>query len=124
MSIVNQKKITYYRVGPWFFEEDMIKSELIETLASEVTHLSEQQISEAVNCILDTMGSALIKGQRIEIRGFGSFTLRKRKPRHAHNPKTGEKITTQEKFSPHFKPGKELRERVDQSKEKYPLNKD
>ncbi len=101
----------------------MIKSELIETLASELTHLTEQQVSEAVHCILDVMSQTLVEGGRIEIRGFGSFALRKKLPRHAHNPKTGQKIKTQSKFSAHFKPGKELRERVNESKAHYPLKK-
>ncbi len=102
----------------------MIKSELIETLASEITHLPEQQVSEAINCILDTMGQTLIDGGRIEIRGFGSFSLREKPPRHAHNPKTGQKITTQARYSPHFKPGKELRERVTLSRQKHPLKEE
>ncbi len=102
----------------------MIKSELIETLASEITHLTEQQVSEAVNCMLDSMSQTLIEGGRIEIRGFGSFALRKRSPRHAHNPKTGQKITTQTKLSPHFKPGKELRARVNRSKQQHPIKEE
>ena len=67
------------------------------------------------------MSEALINNQRIEIRGFGSFSLHYRPPRNAHNPKTGEKVVTMAKYSPHFKPGKELRERVDASREKYEL---
>ncbi len=67
------------------------------------------------------MSEALIHGQRIEIRGFGSFSLHYRPPRNAHNPKTGEKVVTEAKYSPHFKPGKELRERVNSSRAKFPL---
>ncbi|KTC92199.1 integration host factor subunit beta [Legionella cincinnatiensis] len=100
---------------------DMIKSELIEHIASRMTHLTEKQIADSVNRILELMSEALIKNQRIEIRGFGSFSLHYRPPRNAHNPKTGEKVVTTAKYSPHFKPGKELRERVDASRDKYEL---
>lgn len=102
----------------------MIKSQLIEGLAAKMTHLPEKQVTDSINKILDLMGSALIEGQRIEIRGFGSFSLHYRPPRNAHNPKTGEKVTTEAKYSPHFKPGKELRERVDASRAKIPLKGD
>ena len=102
----------------------MIKSELIENLSAKLTHLPEKQVADAVNLILELMGNALIQGKRIEIRGFGSFSLHYRPPRNAHNPKTGEKVTTEAKYSPHFKPGKELRERVNASKEQHPIIKD
>ncbi len=99
----------------------MIKSELIDKLAAQLTHLPEQDITQGINEILALMTNALIEGRRIEIRGFGSFSLHNRGPRHAHNPKTGEKITTKPKRSPHFKPGKELRQRVDNSRLTCPL---
>lgn len=99
----------------------MIKSELIAKLAEKMTHLPEKQVAEGVNHILELMSEALIDGKRIEIRGFGSFSLHYRPPRNAHNPKTGEKVITEAKYSPHFKPGKELRERVDASKEHKPI---
>ena len=102
----------------------MIKSELIESLAAKMTHLPEKQITETVNCILEMMSDALISGKRIEIRGFGSFSLHYRPPRNAHNPKTGEKVVTEAKYSPHFKPGKELRERVDASRQHRPIKND
>ena len=105
-------------------EVDMIKSELIESLAAKMTHLPEKQITETVNCILEMMSDALISGKRIEIRGFGSFSLHYRPPRNAHNPKTGEKVVTEAKYSPHFKPGKELRERVDASRQHRPIKND
>ncbi|KTD18022.1 integration host factor subunit beta [Legionella jordanis] len=101
----------------------MIKSQLIANLAAKMTHLPEKQVTDSINRILELMSDALISGQRIEIRGFGSFSLHHRPPRNAHNPKTGEKVTTQEKYSPHFKPGKELRERVDASKKTVKLKK-
>jgi integration host factor subunit beta len=102
----------------------MIKSELIANLAAKMTHLPEKQVTESVNHILELMSDALIQGKRIEIRGFGSFSLHYRPPRNAHNPKTGEKVVTEAKYSPHFKPGKELRERVDASKAHQPIQGD
>lgn len=102
----------------------MIKSELIANLAAKMTHLPEKQVSDSINHILELMSEALIDGKRIEIRGFGSFSLHYRPPRNAHNPKTGEKVITEAKHSPHFKPGKELRERVDASKSQKPIIND
>ena len=99
----------------------MIKSELIEHIAAQMTHLSEKQVADGINRILELMSEALINDQRIEVRGFGSFSLHYRPPRNAHNPKTGEKVVTQAKHSPHFKPGKELRERVDASRDNFHL---
>ncbi|MFT4058166.1 MAG: integration host factor subunit beta [Legionella sp.] len=99
----------------------MIKSELITKIAEQMTHLTEKQVADGINKILELMSNALIKNQRIEIRGFGSFSLHYRPPRNAHNPKTGEKVVTQAKYSPHFKPGKELRERVDASRVHHEL---
>ncbi len=99
----------------------MVKSELINKLTATLTHLPEQHITQGINQMLGLMTHALVEGRRIEIRGFGSFSLHKRAPRHAHNPKTGEKITTKSKRTPHFKPGKELRARVDNSRLSYPI---
>ena len=99
----------------------MIKSQLIAGLAAEMTGLSEKQINDAVNCILDLMTESLLNNQRIEILGFGSFSLHYRPPRNAHNPKTGEKVTTVAKYTPHFKPGKDLRDRVNESRKKIKL---
>jgi integration host factor subunit beta len=102
----------------------MIKSQLIAKLSTDLTSLSEKQINDAVNCVLNLMTESLINNQRIEIRGFGSFSLHHRPPRSAHNPKTGEKVVTVEKYTPHFKPGKELRERVNESRNKIKLKKE
>lgn len=102
----------------------MIKSQLIESLAAKMTHLPEKQVNDCINVILKLMSEALVNGQRIEIRGFGSFSLHYRPPRNAHNPKTGEKVVTEAKYSPHFKPGKELKERVDASRGHISLPKD
>jgi integration host factor subunit beta len=94
----------------------MIKSQLIDNLAKKFSHVPENDVVETVNRIVKLMSDSLASGQRIEIRGFGSFSLHYRPPRNAHNPKTGEKMITQAKYSPHFKPGKELRERVNNNK--------
>lgn len=102
----------------------MIKSELIENIAARMTHLSEKQVADSINHILDLMSDALIKGRRIEIRGFGSFSLHYRPPRNAHNPRTGERVITAAKYSPHFKPGKALRERINESRQSHPIEND
>ncbi len=93
----------------------MTKSELIEQLA-EQSHLSVGDIDLAVRTIIETMSQSMADGDRIEIRGFGSFNLHYRSPRMGRNPKTGEAIALPARYVPHFKPGKELRLRVDQAK--------
>lgn len=90
----------------------MTKSELIEILAAKNSHLSNKDIELTVKGLLEQMSLALASGQRIEIRGFGSFSLHYRPPRMGRNPKTGESVALAAKYVPHFKPGKELRERV------------
>ena len=90
----------------------MTKSELIERIASVQTQLSAKDVELAVKMILDHMATALAGGERIEIRGFGSFSLHYREARLGRNPKTGEKVELAGKSVPHFKPGKELRDRV------------
>ena len=92
----------------------MTKSELIAKLAGRFPQLVAKDADYAVKMILDAMTSALTRGDRIEIRGFGSFALNYRPPRIGRNPKSGEKVQVPEKYVPHFKAGKELRERVDQ----------
>ncbi len=94
----------------------MIKSELIAHISAKMMHLPEHQVTDGINHILKLMSESLISGQRIEIRGFGSFTLHYRAPRKAHNPKTGERVVTEAKYSPHFKPGKALKDRINESK--------
>jgi integration host factor subunit beta len=91
----------------------MTKSELIEALARRQTHLAFSDVELAVKSVLEQMSHALSTGERIEIRGFGSFALSTRPPRVGRNPKSGEKVLVPEKRVPHFKAGKELRERVD-----------
>lgn len=94
----------------------MTKSELIELISRKQTQLSHSDVELAVNHIVDAMIAAMAAGDRIEIRGFGSFSLHHRQARLGRNPKTGETVALPEKRVPHFKPGKELRERVDESK--------
>ena len=91
----------------------MTKSELIARLAERFPQLVAKDADFAVKMILDALTSALVKGDRIEIRGFGSFALNYRPPRVGRNPKSGDKVQVPEKYVPHFKAGKELRERVD-----------
>ncbi|MGM0525388.1 MAG: integration host factor subunit beta [Pseudomonadota bacterium] len=91
----------------------MTKSELIERLALRYQDLSPAVVESAVKDILEQMVQNLAHGKRIEIRGFGSFSLHYRAPRIGRNPKTGEKVELNGKYVPHFKAGKELRERVD-----------
>jgi integration host factor subunit beta len=90
----------------------MTKSELIEQLAAEQGHLAYKDVELAVRCVLEQMSNALAAGERIEIRGFGSFSLHYRPPRIGRNPKTGDSVALAGKYVPHFKPGKELRDRV------------
>ena len=90
----------------------MTKSERIKRLASDQDHLAEQDVEAAVKALLDRMRDALARGERIEIRGFGRFSLHDRPPRLARHPNTGETIQTSGKSVPPFKPAKELRERV------------
>jgi len=91
----------------------MTKSELIEILARKQPQLNSKDVELAVKTMLEHMAQVLANGERIEIRGFGSFSLHYRPPRVGRNPKTGESVELGAKYVPHFKPGKELRERVD-----------
>ncbi|MGA0382205.1 MAG: integration host factor subunit beta [Arenicellales bacterium] len=90
----------------------MTKSELIERLCRDQAHLPPRDVEFAVNAVLEHMRKALVSGDRIEIRGFGSIGLRYRMPRTGRNPKTGESVEVPGKYVPHFKPGRMLRERV------------
>ena len=90
----------------------MTKSELIERIAGKQTQLSAKDVELAVKAILEYMSETLEDGGRIEIRGFGSFSLHYRVPRIGRNPKTGTPVALTGKYVPHFKPGKELRDRV------------
>ena len=90
----------------------MTKSELISLLAAKHPQLDYRDVELAVKELLEQMSAALSSGDRIEVRGFGSFSLHYRPPRTGRNPKTGASVQVPDKFVPHFKPGKELRERV------------
>jgi integration host factor subunit beta len=91
----------------------MTRSDLVEALALQFGQLTQRDAEFAVKTILDAMSDALVRGHRIEIRGFGSFSVTRRPPRVGRNPRTGESVTIPEKRVPHFKPGKALREAVD-----------
>lgn len=93
----------------------MTKSELIERIAARQTQLSQKDVELAVKTLLEHMSQTLASGERIEIRGFGSFSLHYREPRLGRNPKTGDTVELAGKYVPHFKPGKEMRERVNMS---------
>ena len=93
----------------------MTKSELIETLSLQYAHIPAKDVENSIKEMLELMTGSLAGGDRIEIRGFGSFSLHYRAPRTGRNPKTGETVQLEGKSVPHFKPGKELRERVNES---------
>lgn len=90
----------------------MTKSELIQRLAQHAPNLSSADVEASVNLILAAITDTLLADHRVEIRGFGSFALNRRPPRLGRNPKTGDRVSVPAKLVPHFKPGKELRERV------------
>ncbi len=96
----------------------MTKSELIEIIASKQAQLSVKDVELAVKTLIEQMSETLAMGERIEIRGFGSFSLHYRAPRIGRNPKTGESVGLAGKYVPHFKPGKELRDRVNRGLER------
>ena len=93
----------------------MTKSELIEILSQKQKQLAYKDVELAIKTMLEHMAQSLATGDRIEIRGFGSFSLHYRPPRVGRNPKTGDSVGLEAKYVPHFKPGKELRERVNES---------
>ena len=93
----------------------MTKSELIEALSLKQTHLMQKDVELAVKLVLDQISNALSRQERVEIRGFGSFALHHRPARVGHNPKPGEPVRIPAKHVPHFKPGKEMRERVNEA---------
>lgn len=90
----------------------MIKSELVQLIADKNPHLYHRDVENIVNAILNEITQALADGNRVELRGFGAFSVKNRPARSARNPKTGEQVSVQEKWVPFFKTGKELRERL------------
>lgn len=93
----------------------MTRSDLVEELANRFKQLTQRDAEQAVKTILDALSHALSRGHRVEIRGFGSFSVNRRPPRLGRNPRSGESVAIPEKRVPHFKPGKGLRESVDNS---------
>lgn len=92
----------------------MNRSTLVELIAARFSHLGQSDAEFAVTTILDAMTDAMVRGQRIEVRGFGNFTVVHRAPRLGRNPRSGEPVNIPQMRLPHFKPGKALREAVDQ----------
>lgn len=90
----------------------MIKSELVQTLATRNPHLYHRDVENIVNAVLDEISKALADGNRVELRGFGAFSVKHRPARSGRNPRTGEAVAVEEKWVPFFKTGKELRERL------------
>ncbi|MGB7285707.1 MAG: integration host factor subunit beta [Salaquimonas sp.] len=90
----------------------MIKSELVQQIADKNPHLYQRDVENIVNAILGEITNALAQGDRVELRGFGAFSVKNRQPRQGRNPRTGEKVSVEEKWVPFFKTGKELRERL------------
>jgi integration host factor subunit beta len=90
----------------------MIKSELIQIIADRNPHLYQRDVENIVNAILDEIAQALSRGDRVELRGFGAFSVKHRKSRVGRNPRTGDQVPVDEKWVPFFKTGKELRERL------------
>ena len=91
----------------------MTRSDLVEELAARFSQLTHRDAEYAVKTILDALSNTLVRGNRVEIRGFGSFSINRRPPRMGRNPRSGESVAIPEKRVPHFKPGKALREAVD-----------
>ena len=102
---------------------DMTRSDLIFALAYRFPHLTSADAEISAKAILGGIGAALARGDRVEIRGFGSFDLNDRPPRTGRNPKTGEKVSVPAKYVPHFKAGKEMRDRVDDAVNSTPLQR-
>ncbi|MHC5655056.1 integration host factor subunit beta [Stappia sp.] len=90
----------------------MIKSELVQRIAEQNPHLYQRDVENIVNAILDEVTNALRHGNRVELRGFGAFSVKNRPARTGRNPRTGQKVEVEEKFVPFFKTGKEMRERL------------
>lgn len=90
----------------------MIKSELVQAIAAENPHLYQRDVEHVVNAVLDAITDALARGERVELRGFGAFSVKNRPARTGRNPRTGDKVQVSEKHVPFFKTGKEMRERL------------
>jgi integration host factor subunit beta len=108
----NSKKTAALGAGQTPGGGAMIKSELVQMLASENPHLFQRDIENIVNAILDEVGDAMARGDRVELRGFGAFSVKNRPARIGRNPRTGAQVDVGEKYVPQFKAGKEIRERL------------
>ena len=93
----------------------MIKSELIQRVAAANPHLFQRDVERIINIVLDEITGALARGDRVELRGFGAFTVKHRAARQGRNPRTGDTVFVEDKFVPFFKTGKELRERLNRA---------
>jgi Bacterial nucleoid DNA-binding protein len=102
----------------------MTKSQLIEQISLKLPHLQQRDVEMAINITLEVMTQHLAQGERIEIRGFGGFSVIQRKARMGRNPKTGEPVSLPIRHATYFKPGLDLRERVSLSRDRFPLIKD
>ena len=101
----------------------MIKSELVQRIAERNPHLYLRDVENIVNAILDEITAALIRGDRVELRGFGAFSVKQRNARSGRNPRTGEHVDVDEKVVPFFKTGKEMRERLNETSAPAPVKK-
>lgn len=101
----------------------MTKAELTERIAYQIPRLPAKEVDLVVRSILEQLSQSITCGQRIEIRGFGSFSLHGRGPRTGRNPKTGDAVQLVPKLMPHFKPGKELRDRVNAARKRIPITR-
>jgi len=97
----------------------MIKSELVQRISSQNPHLYQRDVENIVNAILGEIVAAMARGDRVELRGFGAFTVKHRAARQGRNPRTGKSVSVAEKFVPFFKTGKELRDRLNRGKESH-----
>ena len=96
----------------------MVKSEFVRAIHEKLPELQLNQVEAAINCMLTQMADTLVDGERIEIRGFGNFDLRNRPAHTARNPRTGAAVDSPTKVKVHFKPGKEMKDRVDAARDK------
>ena len=100
----------------------MTKSEIIDLLSKKNSHLDDRTVENAVNVLLEHIAKTLEEGERVEIRGFGSYNIKNRDARNSRNPRTGIKLLTKEKRVARFRPAKELRERVNNQRKKYKIS--
>lgn len=100
----------------------IVRSEICKRMALKVPHLPTKQVEECGHIIIEAMKDAICRGERVEIRKWGSFELRERPERVAHDPSSGRRVLTPPRHKPHFKPGGDMRRRVNESRHNYPLD--